>query len=195
METTEKQSNIVTAAIEIIANRGYKELTMKNLAALVGVTDAALYKHYDSKHDLIMGILSYFETVSNRVLLEMQDCDCDPIHKVRFFVMNRYEMFSSNPELGKVMFSEEIFKNDNRYLQRMQFIMHAHKESVCAYLDRASQTGLIRSDVDSQQVFRIIVGSMRLLITQWNMNGHAFDLVEEGEKLWITIEKMIKEPK
>ncbi|MDD2684515.1 MAG: helix-turn-helix domain containing protein, partial [Candidatus Cloacimonetes bacterium] len=43
---------IVQAAIQVIARQGYEKLTTKNLANSLGVTDASLYRHFDSKKDL-----------------------------------------------------------------------------------------------------------------------------------------------
>jgi hypothetical protein len=38
----------------------------------------------------------------------------------------------------------------------------------------------------------MIVGSMRLLVTQWNLSRHAFDLKAEGNSLFETIKSMIE---
>ncbi len=49
MELTERQKDIIMAGIAIIANQGYEKLTTKNLATKMGVTEAALYRHFKSK--------------------------------------------------------------------------------------------------------------------------------------------------
>ncbi len=193
MEKTTRQMDIIEAAIHIIAIKGFKDLTTKNLAKEIGVSEAALYRHFDSKHALIMGILEYFDSLSCEVLETLHCRDSSPVEKIKCFVMNRYELFSQKPDLGKVMFSEEIFKNDPRYMAHMQGIMHKHRDEVVSYIKLAQKQALIRIDIDAVDLFRIAVGSMRLIITQWNLSGHAFNLLEEGLKLWNTIEMMIKE--
>ena len=49
MELTVRQKDILKAAIAIIANQGYEKLTIKNLATKIGVTEAALYRHFKIK--------------------------------------------------------------------------------------------------------------------------------------------------
>jgi AcrR family transcriptional regulator len=193
MEKSKRQMDIVEAAIHIIAVFGFKEFTMKNLAKAIGVTEAALYRHFNSKHDVIIGILEYFDEVSCEVLDKLKCMDCSSIEKVKEFILNRYELFSNRPDFAKVMFSEELFKNDPEYISYMQNIMHKHKEDVVKYIIHAQQEHLIRDDIDPIDLFRIAVGSMRLIISQWNLSNHAFCLESEGLKLWNTIEKMIKE--
>jgi len=185
--------DIIEAAIRIIARNGYAELTTKNLAKALNLTEAALYRHFDSKRDLIKGLLDYFETISCGVLQQLKQVDKSPLEKIRDFVLDRYKLFVSNPDLGKVMFSEELFKHDLSFADDMQRIMHAHKDEIIRYLTEGQGIGSVRKDIRKLDIFRIIVGSMRLTITQWNLSGHTFDLVEEGTQLWNTIENLIKE--
>jgi len=39
------------------------------------------------------------------------------------------------------------------------------------------------------------MGSLRLLVQQWQAGGHDFDLPAAGEKLWRTLETLIAENK
>ena len=78
MELTERQKDILKTAIIIIANQGYEKLTTKNLATQIGVTEAALYRHFKSKRDLVTTILGYFEELSNKVLQEIRGANYSP---------------------------------------------------------------------------------------------------------------------
>lgn len=192
MELTQRQQDIVNAAISIIAEHGYKELTTKNLAQRMQLTEAALYRHFSSKHDLILKILDFFETISASVLSEISRKQLSPLERVHSFVMNRYRLFTANPELAKVIFSEELFRFDPEFLEHMQRITHSHAVAVISYLKDAQKQGLISSRLAPQALFRIIVGSMRFTVTQWNLCGQSFDLVKEGEKLFQTIKQLIE---
>jgi len=192
MELTTRQKDILKAAIAIIANQGYEKLTTKNLATKIGVTDAALYRHFRSKRELVTMILGYFESISNKVLQEIRDRAYPPLESIRHFVEDRYILFSNYPDLAKVMFSEELFKNDPTFKGQSQCIMHKHKQALENYIIQAQQEGKIRTDLSAKQLFRIIVGSMRFTVTQWNLSDGAFDLKQEGSELIETIMKLIE---
>ncbi|MCK5050446.1 MAG: hypothetical protein KAS53_01810, partial [Candidatus Cloacimonetes bacterium] len=49
----------------------------------------------------------------------------------------------------------------------------------------------IRTDVSSLSIVRIIIGSMRLLVTQWSMSGMIFNLETEGKQLCTDMKKLI----
>jgi AcrR family transcriptional regulator len=192
MELTTRQKDILKAAIAIIANQGYEKLTTKNLATKIGVTDAALYRHFRSKRELVTMILGYFESISNKVLQEIRDRAYPPLESIRHFVEDRYILFSTYPDLAKVMFSEELFKNDPTFKGQSQCIIHKHKQALENYIIQAQQEGKIRTDLSAKQLFRIIVGSMRFTVTQWNLSDGAFDLKQEGSELIETIMKLIE---
>lgn len=195
MELTKRQMDIVNAAINIIAQKGMCDLTTKNLAREVKVTEAALYRHFSGKAELIDTILTYFKQISDEVIGNLKRMSVSPLQKIRRFVFDRYGLFESQPELARVMFSEDLFANDPGLMSKVREIMHSHRDEMIRYVEMAQEIGQIRNDIDALQVFRIIVGSMRLLITQWNLSSQGFPLVSEGEKLWDTIERMIKESK
>ena len=192
MELTVRQKDILKAAIAIIANQGYEKLTIKNLATKIGVTEAALYRHFKSKREIVTMILSYFEELSNRVLNEICESNNAPLDNIRKFVEDRYILFSKNPDLAKVMFSEELFKNDPTFKGQFQCIMHKHKQAMESYLIQAQKDGNIKKDISSIQLFRIIIGSMRFTVTQWNLSDGAVDLQKDGSDLFESIIKLIR---
>ena len=49
----------------------------------------------------------------------------------------------------------------------------------------------IRTDINSLSLIRMIIGSMRLLVTQWSMSGMIFNLENEGKQLSDDIKKII----
>ncbi len=193
MELTTRQEEIIRAAIRIIARQGFKALTTKNLAGELRLTEAALYRHFKNKNDLILRILDHFKNLSCEVLERIRDAELDPVEKIHRFVLSRYELFTANPELAQVMFSEELFRFDPFYARQMQEIMEIHRDSVTDYIADAQARGMIARRLDPLQIFRIIIGSMRFMISQWNLGGQGFDLVKEGEALFQTIKETIEE--
>jgi TetR/AcrR family fatty acid metabolism transcriptional regulator len=191
MDITQRQHDIIDAAIKIIAHKGFQELTTKNLAVEVGVSEAALYRHFDSKIELIHKILEYFQTVSQEAMGQIQATIEDPLEQIKAFVINRYNLFLQKPELAKVMLSEEIYQYDRSLAEHNLRIMHFHRDQLLISIKSAQEKNEIRSDIQAINLFRVIVGSMRLLITQWQLSGFAFNLKDEGESLWLSIKDMI----
>ncbi len=190
-QMTERQKQIMEKAIKIIADDGIQNLTIKNLSRAVGVTEAALYRHYENKHAILMSILDLFDEFSHTQVKQGKK-KAEGLEGIKEFVFDRYEKFSNSPELAKVLFSEAVFISDPELSERMRTIIHAHRSEFTELIEKAKLKKEIAKTLDNKSLFRIIVGSMRLLVTQWCFNNYSFDLKKEGETLWNNIEILIK---
>ena len=62
--------------------------------------------------------------------------------------------------------------------------MHRHRNMIMENLVFAMKNGEIRNDMDPAVIFRMIAGSLRLLIKQWGFSGKSFDLQAESHRLF-----------
>ena len=67
MEFTVRQEEIILKSMEIIAREGIAALTIKNISGKVGVSEAALYRHFKNKDEILLSIFDLFEKRSNDV--------------------------------------------------------------------------------------------------------------------------------
>ncbi len=57
---SERQIEIIEAATKRIDEHGIQDLTIKTLAADLNLSEAALYRHFKSKNEILLGLLTYF---------------------------------------------------------------------------------------------------------------------------------------
>ena len=57
----ERREEILAAAMELFAARGYRGTTIAQVAARVGISDAGLLHHFHSKEHLLVAVLAYRE--------------------------------------------------------------------------------------------------------------------------------------
>ncbi|KON86041.1 TetR family transcriptional regulator [Sporosarcina globispora] len=55
---TEKQKKIIMAAIESFSEKGYAATSTSEIAKKAGVAEGTIFRHYKTKKDLLMGIVS-----------------------------------------------------------------------------------------------------------------------------------------
>ena len=56
------KERILTEALRLFAEGGYEATSVSDIAAALGITKGALYRHYDSKRAILNGILARMET-------------------------------------------------------------------------------------------------------------------------------------
>jgi len=189
---SDRQKQIVLTSIQLIAEKGIQGLTIRNLSRRIGISEPAIYRHFDSKIDIILGILAYFRDGSLPVLKRILTSGSSSIEKLELVFLNHFERFRKEPALASVVFSEEIFQDDHRLSSEISSIMSENRMVVSKIIREGQQGKEIRQDISCEHLSMIIMGSLRLLIKNWRLSEFSFDLYETGSSLWNSLEKLLK---
>lgn len=189
---TERQKEILTVSIKLAAKNGVQALTIKNIASRMGFTEAALYRYFQSKRDIMLGIIELFNTSSRKDFEAISDTGISSIDELKSLIIRRIDQFEKFPEIAYLMLSIDIFMQDEALRLAAINSMHNHKEFILALIVKGQERKEIKKDADPKELFRIVFGSFRLLLTQWFLNGYSFDLKNEFESLWRTTHLLIK---
>jgi AcrR family transcriptional regulator len=174
---TPRQAEIVDAALKLIAEQGIQHLTIRNLSTAIGVTEAALYRHFPGKTEIIQAMVSRFEE------------DVDDIGELRGWaaieaaLVRRTELVLAKPDLARVVFAEELFKDSPETEQILHGMMQRHYKIMEQHFQEAVEDGVIRADIPMDTLFRLILGPLRLLIKQWGLSGGSFDLRAKRDEM------------
>ena len=189
---TERQLEIIKASIDLIANKGIQEVTIKNLSKKIGIAESAIYRHFDSKLDILLGILAQFRSNKMNALEQIQNSKVSEIEQLEMVFTERFEKFIADPPITAVIFSEEIFQNDNRLAEEVYAIMNFSQQMILRIVENGQVNKTIRNDIPAEQLSLTVIGALRLLVAKWRLSGFAFNLETEGEKLWLSIKQMIQ---
>lgn len=187
---TKRQQQIIEAAIKIIAVNGIQNLTIKTLANKVGVTEPALYRHFDNKLEILKAIISYFQN-KMKPAIEKLNRSAKALDKIEKFILEHLKIISSNPDFAKVIFSEANFQNEETLILKVNNMMKKSHKILETVVQKGQNNGEIRNDISSLSIVRMIIGSLRLLVTQWSMSDMIFNLQSEGEQLCDDLKKII----
>ncbi len=189
---TERQIEIVEAALELITERGIQGMTIKNLSKKIGITEPAIYRHFESKNEILLSVLNNFKEMAVMLSGLMENYDATAIEKITFMFTKMLELFSENPSIVSVIFSEEIFKNEEVLKDRIVEILNLHSQTIEGIIEKGQQEKNVREDIDKESLALIAMGSFRLLVKRWDLHNHNFKLSTEGEKLITVLKKILK---
>jgi AcrR family transcriptional regulator len=184
----------VAAAIELLSAGGIAALTIKNLARAVGVSEPALYRHFENKQGILVAILDRFEAHMGDLFEEALSQEAGVLDRIQVVYARVFRSFAAQPALASVVFAEEIFRHDKRLAERVARIMDMVEGQILGLI--RSRKGRIecRNDVPPKDLARIVMGSLRFLVTRWRLSGCTFDLEKEGMAFWRSLRLMIADP-
>lgn len=193
-ELSPRCEQIIGAAIALLSEGGTAALTTKNLAQAVGVSEPALYRHFASKLDILVAILDQFEAHMGDLFEEALSKETGVLDQIQAVYTHVFRSFAAQPALASVVFAEEIFRHDKRLAERVAHIMDAVEGRILGLMRSRKGRSECRHDVPARDLARVIMGSLRFLVTRWRLGGHTFDLEKEGMAFWRSLRLMIAVP-
>ncbi len=116
------KERILRVAIDLFAERGYKEVTMREIAAEVGVKASSLYKHYENKERILQSIFSLL-----REQMAKANIPAGMLREYVLAVSPRKYLDDSFDLFRNVMWSAEIIKISKIMIKEQQR-SHAARE-------------------------------------------------------------------
>ncbi len=191
-EKTDRQKEIMDVSLQLIADKGIQGFTIKNLAKKIGFTESAVYRHFDTKIQILTAILDMFKNKSQQFLLDGSKTDVSAIAKIENLFLTHFKVFKATPSLVAVIFSEELFRNETMLSSKVNSIMTNFAQTLTGIIEFGQKNGEIRADIQAQHLATMLMGSVRMLAKQWHMSHHSFDLMIKGSELLDSMKVMIR---
>jgi AcrR family transcriptional regulator len=189
---SERQVQIINAAIKLMGEGGIQMLTTKNLAREVGVSEPALYRHFSGKVEILQQILEYLRMRIIQRLKSITNSDLSPSEKLRDLVVRQFEAFTARPEVVVVLLSEGLYQNNKKLSVIIFSIMQESSVYYLQVIRQGQDSGSFRTDVTAERIAFMIMGSMRFCVIQWHLSGFSYDLIPKGKDLLNTFYTLLK---
>jgi TetR/AcrR family transcriptional regulator, fatty acid metabolism regulator protein len=188
---TDRQKEILDAALDLIDQKGIQGLTIKNLSKKIGISEPAIYRHYENKIEILLTILDLFKDSTGRIFEEEIQNDFGAIEKIEHLFSRHFSKFAENPSLISVIFSEEIFRSEPVLIKKIAEVINKNSLILRKIIIFGQKKGEIREDLEASHIAIIIMGSLRLFVKQWQFSGYNFNLKNEGQRLIDSIKLLI----
>ena len=188
---TARQKEITKVALELISEKGIQGLTIKNLARKIGITEPAIYRHYDSKIDILIAVLDLFKQNTEQLFEKELKNEGKAIDKIEHLFTKHFNSFSATPALVSVIFSEEIFRNEPVLIDKIAEVMGKNDKILNTIISNGQKNGEIRTDIEAKYLSTIVMGTLRLFVKKWQFSAFSYDLPREGKKLIDSIKTLI----
>lgn len=116
------RAELVKAAREAFAAKGYAKATMDDVARISGKAKSTLYYYFESKEDTFRSVIDFEgETLRNILLKIVQDPRRDARQKIHDYILTRWRELEKLGNLYQTMRREFIENKDFVHKYRQQF--------------------------------------------------------------------------
>lgn len=192
-EFSDRQIEIMEAATLRIDKFGIQELTIKNLAADLNLSEAALYRHFKSKNEILLGLLTYFIVgMRDRITTIVANEEKNPSELLQQIFTSQLNTFMHKPSIVSVIFSEGIFQFNIELSNKVSEMMELMKVNINFIIARGQNDGVFGKTISADSLTTIVMGSMRMVVLKWKLSGNKSNLVKDGSTVLNGLLKMIE---
>lgn len=188
-----RQLEIIEAAGRLLTSSGVSGLTIKNLAKEMGFSESALYRHFTSKEEIIVALLTYLADLMDERLSRLIKGDEDPEEKFRKLFGSQVELFSKHPHFIVAVFSDGLMEESQKINLAILKIMTVNMKHLMPIILEGQQKKIFTNSITTEELVHIVMGSFRLQMFKWRIAHFKFNLEKSANNIISAILTLIKE--
>jgi AcrR family transcriptional regulator len=185
-----RRREIADAALKVIAEQGLARFTSKAIAREVGVSDAALFRHFATKEDIVLAVIDRVEEI---LFSDFPPAGGDPIERLGLFFRRRIEVIRENPGVASLVGSEQLSQAaPPEGVVRVAEFRQRSQRFVRGCLVEAHGEDLLAEGVGPEEAAVLVLGALLAL-------AHAPPGLRPRatlpERVWGVLERVLRRPR
>jgi len=171
-----RQQEIVDCARRIISSKGIENLTIREIANELKVTDGALYRHFKSKKEIISLLINDIErTLLTTITAAAQKSD-EPAKKLENIFSSHISYSEQRKGVSFIVINETLNLKDRNLQQKMFNVIRKYLKKIRQILTEGVQAGNFRKDINLHSSSIVFFGMVQSLVTLWALSGFKYTL-------------------
>jgi AcrR family transcriptional regulator len=182
-----RRREIADAALKVIAEQGLGRFTARSIAREVGVSDAALFRHFPGMEAIVLSVIDRVE----EILFEgFPPPDLDPIDRLGHFFQQRIAVIRQNPGVARLVGSEQLSQAaPPEGVARVAGFRQRSRSFVRQTLAEAHRRGLLAEGLEPDEAAVLVLGSLFALAHGGHGSGSPNGL---PQRVWKTLERFLR---
>lgn len=164
LSSEQRRAATVDAVIALAATTNPAEITTANIAAHMGVTQGALFRHFSTKQEIWAEAMDW--TADSLMARFNAVKMADPIADLRAMFAAHVEFVVTYPGVPRILFGELQRRGETPAKSRLQKFLAEYGARVTSRLTEAKKAGLIGEGADVEAAAVMFLGIIQGLVMQ-----------------------------
>jgi len=189
--TLARREQIIEASRKLIMRYGSEHVTVRRIAAEIGISEGALYRHFKSKKEVLLFLIRHIE--GNLIGdLRKRSPTKNILGTIERTLKNHLSSMEQRRGMSFLVIAEIISLGDKDLNQRVLEVLNEYISHIKKLLLEGIKTGEIRKDIDPEMVATSFFGTVQGLITIWALGNYNFVLEKRFSPLWHIFKQAIQ---
>lgn len=179
-----RKAEIVATVLELADRIGPDRVTTGAVATMIGVTQAALFRHFPTKDTLWRAVA---EHVADQLTSGWDDALArseGPLARLRALIAAQFDRISATPALPMLLFSRELNVTNRELRETFHGRLTAFHGLLAREVGAGQEAGLLRVDIAAGDAAVLLTSLVQGVAIRWSFGARDFDLRREGLRLF-----------
>lgn len=183
LPVTERKREIEKVALDLAFKVGPMQVTTGMIAAEMGLSQPALYKHFASKKDVWLGVSQYLSARIMANVSKVQTADINPIEQIRQLVAGQLKVVKDCPALPEFMVIRDASDGGSIFRNVIQDAFGVFRAALMQNVKASILAGDFKRNIDAEDATALIIGVIQSLVLRMLVTRNPAVLVDDGERL------------
>lgn len=179
----DRKSEIIEALLDLADRIGPDRLTTNDIAREVGVTQAAIFRHFPTKAELWAeaGVV-----IANRLAAawaQAQATQATPQGRLRALIAAQLQQIETCPALPAILHSRELNVDNADLRDRFRGLLMQYQGHLVANLEGMIADGSLARHILPQDAAVLLTSLVQGIAIRWSLGSRGYELPTEGLRL------------
>jgi AcrR family transcriptional regulator len=185
-----RRREIADAALRVIAEQGLGRFTALAIAREVGVSDAALFRHFQTKEEIVLAAIDRVEEI---LFAAFPPTGRDALDRLGNFFRQRVAVIGENPGVARLVASDALSQAAPAAgVARVAEFRRRSVRFVRACLADAAREGLLAEGVEPAEAEVLVVGAILALTQARGATARSTPDGSLADRTWRALERLLR---
>ena len=192
LSTEIRQEQIKQAVLDIIFTDGLKNLSTRNLAKRIGMSEGTIFRHFATKQDIILSIIADFQNELIGSLRTIANSKVEAEQRLYDFLCTTVKYLTDNKGITILLLSEASHNNDAVLKNKLQQIFNSQKELIIKIIHDGIALGKWDESISVEDVATLYMGIPVSVNVNLVLDGGEFHLDNFCNRMMQLLLKILK---
>ena len=179
-----RQKQIIEAARKLIFKHGSEHVTVRRIAHEVGISEAAIYRHFTSKNSILSFLADYIGDLLLSYVTESREAGGNSLEQLNAILKKQISAVEQKRGISFQVIAEIISLGDKKLNRRVLENIEKYLGNIRDLIAEGIRSGEIRKDIEPEIAAVTLFGVIQGLVNVWTLSNRNFNILSRYESLW-----------
>ncbi|PKL25007.1 MAG: hypothetical protein CVV47_06900 [Spirochaetae bacterium HGW-Spirochaetae-3] len=189
------KSALLRSAAVVMREQGPRSATLKNIAGNAGVTEPAIFRHFDGVDGVFQSLYTVTELFYGRFVAGFKDGEGKGLDRLESGVEKVFSILRDHPEFAYIIAKPDpVFRQSPKLKTKVAELNAALRAAIVDCLKEAKSAGQLVAGFELDPFATVSVGALFQIMYSWLEDVDGYDPRKDGKKTFNALCALARKP-